>query len=52
MLHILLFAAIYVTNSEIHTLEKSINTQKTSNEALRLQVTELSATRSYLTDSY
>lgn len=37
------YAAIYITNNEIHTLERSINNQVTNNEALQLQVTELSA---------
>ncbi|MCT8139030.1 cell division protein FtsL [Anaerobacillus sp. CMMVII] len=37
------YASIYITNSEIHALERSINNQVTNNEALQLQVTELSA---------
>lgn len=37
------YAAIYITNNEIHALEMSINNQVTNNEALQLQVTELSA---------
>ncbi|RXI98109.1 cell division protein FtsL [Anaerobacillus alkaliphilus] len=37
------YASIYITNSEIHSLERSINEQITNNEALQLQVTELSA---------
>ncbi|OIJ17739.1 cell division protein FtsL [Anaerobacillus alkalidiazotrophicus] len=37
------FASIYIVNSEIHTLERSISAQATNNEALQLQVTELSA---------
>lgn len=37
------YAAIYIANNEIYSLQKSINTQTISNEALQLQVTELSA---------
>lgn len=36
------YASIYIINKDIHTLQTSINTQKTNNEALQLQVTELS----------
>jgi cell division protein FtsL len=37
------YASIYIANNEIHALERSINNQVTNNEALQLQVTELSA---------
>ncbi len=37
------YADIYITNHEIHSLERSISEQTTNNEALQLQVTELSA---------
>ncbi|OIJ09802.1 cell division protein FtsL [Anaerobacillus arseniciselenatis] len=37
------YASIYIVNKEIHTLERTIATQTTENEALNLQVTELSA---------
>jgi cell division protein FtsL len=37
------YASIYIVNKEIHTLESSIAAQTTNNEALNLQVTELSA---------
>lgn len=37
------YASIYIVNNEIHTLQTSINTQMINNEALQLQVTELSA---------
>lgn len=37
------YASIYITNKEIHQLETSITAQVTNNEALHLQVTELTA---------
>lgn len=37
-----MYASIYITNKDITTLERSINAQMTNNEALHLQVTELS----------
>jgi cell division protein FtsL len=37
------YAAIYITNNEVHALERTIKNQTTNNEALQLQVTELSA---------
>ncbi len=37
------YASIYIVNKEIHTLERTIAAQTTDNEALHLQVTELSA---------
>ncbi len=37
------YAAIYITNNEIHTLEQAVSSQVITNEALQLQVTELSA---------
>lgn len=37
------YASIYIVNNDIHTLQTSISTQAINNEALQLQVTELSA---------
>ena len=37
------YASTYIANKEIHQLQTSINEQVQKNEALRLQVTELSA---------
>lgn len=37
------YASIYIINKDIHNLELSIKQQSASNEALELQVTELSA---------
>lgn len=37
------YATIYITNSEIHSLQRDIKGQTINNEALQLQVTELSA---------
>jgi cell division protein FtsL len=37
-----MYASIYIVNKDIHSLESSISAQMLNNEALQLQVTELS----------